>query len=1018
MGKSIVISIMLSVVALSAAAAQEESKHELRSTWIATVANIDWPKYEHREKPDQQKQDLLEMLDLYRSMNLNAIFLQVRPECDALYQSAYEPWSRFLTWNQGTDPGYDPLQFALEEAHKRGIEMHVWLNPYRINASTSDGEDYYHSTHIYSEHPEWAIEYVSGKKILNPGRPEVMSYIGSIVRDIVLNYQVDGVHFDDYFYAYEGTPSVLDANEFETYGGGMSRDDWRRDNVNRMIDTVYKVIQEVNPSIRFGVSPFGIYRDGVPPGIIGFDAYNTIYCDPLAWLRAGSVDYITPQIYWPTGGAQDFETLVNWWADSCFRYERHLFPGHGTYKLPDNPGVKKSAPYDALLHESKYYMELHLSQHEMQILKGTGDPAAPWTLGQIGTQIDIIRSNREKNGLGSLFFSAKDFTRVSGLAEYLRGDKYTHPALIPEMGWKPDDTPGTPQNLRSEIIGDEYHMAWDHAFSGNERVAIYVSDVESDTTVIIQEPSNLQEIVFGNTVPLSALVITPNSTITATVVSETGREGIPSSPLTLDETVPFVELITPADGDTVGQAHLFQWQSDFTDPQYQIQIATNATFSNIIYTSGWTTHNSMSIDSAGLKGESNYFWRVRGSDGVAGPYSGAGSFVSGYPEVPEFLSPENLDQNVSTRPTFRWSASGITENAVVQISESSTFFPVVAEASFDASAGQGTLSLQLEKDTWYYARLQGNNSYGSSPYTGFVTFKTSAGDLPDVQIISPEDLDTVASFDKLRWETTTTEGTITYQLEVAMDEAFSGTIYRSEWISENELLISEMNLEGKRSYFWRVKGKSEFGEGEFSISPSFFTGYPTRPSITQPLHLSEGINAKPLIGWNVDDDTDSVFVEFSEESDFSTLTHSETFAAVPDTASISASLRGFTWYYLHIRAENKFGRGVASAKKYFMTGEGTDIQLIMLNQQQLLVYPTPFTNGTLYIRYTLSEPEHLNLKIFDQMGRQIYQELVSSSPGELSVDIGIKRDLFPTPGVYFIQLSNNRICGIESIIVH
>jgi len=214
-----------------------------------------------------------------------------------------------------------------------------------------------------------------------------------------------------------------------------------------------------------------------------------------------------------------------------------------------------------------------------------------------------------------------------------------------------------------------------------------------------------------------------------------------------------------------------------------------------------------------------------------------------------------------------------------------------------------------------------------------------------------------------------------------------------------------------------VKGKSEFGEGEFSTTSSFIAGYPTRPLITQPLHLSEGVSAKPLIGWDAEDDTDSIYAEFSEESDFSTLSHFETFDAATDTAQITASLEGFTWYYLQIQAENQFGRSVPSAKKYFMTGEGTGIQPTLLKQPQLLVYPTLFSDGTLHIRLTLCEPGNLNLQLFDQLGREIYQDVAYSLKGECSAEISIERDLFPAPGIYFVKLSNTRISVAELIIV-
>jgi uncharacterized lipoprotein YddW (UPF0748 family) len=936
--------------------AQNEPKHELRSTWIASVANIDWPKYEHRNNAAAQKTDLVNMLEEFRQTNLNAIFLQVRPECDALYQSAYEPWSRYLTWAQGTDPGYDPLQFAVEEGHKRGIEVHVWLNPYRINASSNDGGNYYHPDHIYIKHPEWAIEYESGRKILNPGRPEVMSYIGKIVRDIVSNYNIDGVHFDDYFYSYDGTPAALDAEEYAAYGSGLSLGDWRRSNVNRMVDTVYTAIQETNPNVRFGVSPFGIYKNGIPQGIIGFDAYSTIYCDPLAWLKDATVDYLTPQLYWPTGGAQDFETLINWWADSCDNYGRHLYPGMGTYRLSANPGTKKFIETEPFLHESKYYFDLvpsdeksYLSSMEESLLKGTGDPVAEWTLGQIGVQIDLIRANNDQNALGSVFFSAKDIRRVSGLKDYLTQNKFTHPAIIPEMTWKSAAVPDAPVNIRTEVLHNEYYLAWDFSADNNDRFAIYATIEELPETELITIPENLQAVTFETTLPLSKLVISKESHIVITVIDPIGKEGSPSAAYTLEESVPFVTLTAPANESVSGQVDLLQWESDFTDPLYQLQISTNASFSTIVYTSDWDNSTTFIVGNAGLAGEKEHFWRVRAKNGAMGPYSGARNFITGYPDIPLLLNPDNLQQDVSTRPTIQWNASQACETIKVQVSQQSDFSTIITEELFDAETGSGKLTDDLNKDTWYYIRISGLNSYGESRFTEFNTFKTSAGEIPEVTLLMPANLSMAASYDKLKWESSIHNESLTYEVKIALDADFNSVMFNSGWIGEDEITIEDLQLEGKRTYYWKVRAKSQFGTGEYSQVSVFETGYPTRPQITAPGNLTEGNSVKTEIIWVTDSDADSVYIELSTDGFFNEIYHYERFAADAESGIISVSLRPFTWYFLRIRAENKYGSGVYSAVKYFQTDEGTDIPNVYVEDENIFkVYPT-IVNNNVYI---------------------------------------------------------------------
>jgi len=342
----------------------------------------------------------------------------------------------------------------------------------------------------------------------------------------------------------------------------------------------------------------------------------------------------------------------------------------------------------------------------------------------------------------------------------------------------------------------------------------------------------------------------------------------------------------------------------------------------------------------------------------------------------------------------------------------------VTEETFDAASGQGRLTQELAKETWYYARIEGSNSYGSSRRTSFMAFKTTAGEIPDVVLISPPNLDTVASFEKLEWETTAAQGSVTYQLEVAIDDAFTNILYTSGWVSEQELLIGELNLEGKRTYYWRVKGKSEFGESEHSVTWIFTAGYPTRPHITEPAHLSEGVHAKPIIGWNVDADTDSVYVEFSENSDFSSLVHWETLKAVPSSAQISASLKGFTWYYCQIQALNEYGSSVFSGKKYFMTGEGTSTDPILSETDQLLIFPTIISTGELHIRCNFTKLADVDLRVIDQMGREVYRDIIHSGATRQPLKISIEYEALPGPGIYYLRLSNQKTHYTGTFIVN
>ena len=247
---------------------------------------MDWPS-SPTASVDKQKEDLIKLLDELKAININCVVFQIRTECDALYASNYDPWSYWLTGAQGTAPSpfFDPLEFAVEEAHKRGIELHAWFNPYR--AEKTVGAYSISNQHVTKLHPDWVIQ-IGSFKFLNPGLPEVMEYVTNVVTDVVKRYDVDGVHFDDYFYPYPpNNITNQDYATFQAYPRGFSNiADWRRNNVNMLVKMVNDSIQVHKSYVRFGISPFGIWKSGVPSGIIGLSAYNDIYCDAVAWLQA------------------------------------------------------------------------------------------------------------------------------------------------------------------------------------------------------------------------------------------------------------------------------------------------------------------------------------------------------------------------------------------------------------------------------------------------------------------------------------------------------------------------------------------------------------------------------------------------------------------------------------------------------------------------------------------------------------------------------------------------------------
>lgn len=302
---------------------------EFRGAWVATVYNLDWP-----SKPGlsaaEQKSQLRALLDRAASLKLNAILLQVRPASDALYASKMEPWSQFLSGAQGVSPGYDPLAFAISEAHARGIELHAWFNPFRaaINASASLA-----SNHVAREHPEWTRRY-GGQLWLDPGEPAARDYVISVMVDVARRYDVDGIHIDDYFYPYpKGGASFPDGATFAKYGGGRSLGDWRRDNINRFVETMYSRVKSARPSAKIGISPFGIWRPGVPATIEAqLDSYAQLFADSRKWLAEGWCDYLAPQLYWTISPAkQSFPVLLNWWRAQS--RGKAVWPGIATERI-------------------------------------------------------------------------------------------------------------------------------------------------------------------------------------------------------------------------------------------------------------------------------------------------------------------------------------------------------------------------------------------------------------------------------------------------------------------------------------------------------------------------------------------------------------------------------------------------------------------------------------------------------------------------------------------------------------
>jgi uncharacterized lipoprotein YddW (UPF0748 family) len=384
---------------------------EFRAAWVASVSNIDWPSRPGLSTAEQQS-ELIAILDKLVQLRMNAIVLQVRPAADALYQSSIEPWSDFLTGEMGRapDPYYDPLTFATTEAHKRGIEMHVWINPYRARYSTTRPAS---ANHISRTHPDVVYRY--GPYLwMDPGNAFVRARTTSVVLDLVRRYDIDAVHMDDYFYPYPETrrgreiefPDEATYQRYRREGGTLAKDDWRRENVNLLVKGLNDSIHAVKPWVRFGVSPFGIWRPGYPASVRGFDQYAKLYADARKWLNEGWVDYFTPQLYWAVDRPeQSYPVLLEWWAQQNLK-NRHLWPGNYTGKVGFTT-------------------------------------ASAWRSDEI---IDQIRRTRAQRGAtGNVHFNMKVFLdNPDSLDEKLTREVYTGPALVPATPWLGGGVPAAP----------------------------------------------------------------------------------------------------------------------------------------------------------------------------------------------------------------------------------------------------------------------------------------------------------------------------------------------------------------------------------------------------------------------------------------------------------------------------------------------------------------------------------------------------------------------------------------------
>jgi uncharacterized lipoprotein YddW (UPF0748 family) len=683
-------------------AASLSVKREFRGAWIATVTNLDWPPSNLRDYGSSftqlQKDYLTNMLDQLAAAGFNAVVFQVRTECDAFYSSPYEPWSYWLTGAQGTAPSpfYDPLQFAVEEAHKRGMELHAWFNPYR---AVRPSEYTRAPSHVSNTHPEWILHFSTGN-ILDPGLPAVRNYVATVVADIVRRYDVDGIHADDYFYPYpdKGFPGITHEDD-STYAhfnpAGLDRATWRRENIDSLLGMIADSVKAIKPYVKFGMSPFGIWKSGVPSGISGLDAYSTIYCDGVTWLQRHYIDYVAPQLYWAFGGGQDFGALQRWWADSASANGRHLYTGIATYRI-----------------------------------------GSSFSLSEIPNQINYNRGNPKVQG--SIQFRAANITgNLGGINDALKTDVYVHASIIPTMSWKPDATPpNAPSALQiSSAGGNSYSLQWTPPSPAPDgdiamRYALYRFPTATPSQTDIDKGKNLSRIVgMPSAAGPSSVIDTAGVQYSYAVTSldrNNNESGI-SNVVTPSGPIPTQPLLAyPSNADNLAKNGALKWNASPNALAYRIEFDSTGGFGpGSMLAKGALSDTT--IVPTGLVAQKTYYWRVAAGNQVGSSgYSVTFSLRAGWPLPPVLISPVAIT-NVSRNPTLIWNGGAGTSFRVILL-DRATLATVVDTTVADTAV---TISRTLAASKIYGWKVAGINAYGEGDFSAQTNFKTQSGTLAE-----------------------------------------------------------------------------------------------------------------------------------------------------------------------------------------------------------------------------------------------------------------------------------------------
>lgn len=775
--KHIVLIFSLCALLLPASLSAQP-KREFRASWLTTVWAIDWPtSWGDARKGLEQQNELKAIVDSLAAANMNAVFFQVRGFCDAMYNSAYEPWSKYLTGTRGGEPTYDPLAVIVEYAHSKGIEVHAWMNPYRYSTSAETHGTL--PTDYANTHPEWLVN-CGGITILNPCLPEVKKQIAAVVADLVEHYDVDGVIFDDYFYQ-SGYVNTYDEAYYQATGSGMSRADWRRAQVNEMVRMVHDTIRAVKPYVHFGIGPAGVAGKastsapvyGVEPCPVGSDwQYNGIYSDPLAWYNEHTIDYMAPQLYWAIGSSNDYDALSDWWSKMASVFGRHMY---ASQDLSNGKGNSNSMPEE------------------------------------IGKQMVLDRTHDRVGAPGSCWYSIKTGMSTDGFFRYIRNHVNTTIAVVPQMWWLKPDTTLFVNNLRYQSRGGKLFLTWDEPAAGLRYVVYNVPNDSVNAKGIIARSDYVRAFTYDN-----AYQVNSTSDVGKFAVSVLDRYGNEhparwygnasigaASPAT---------LIFPADNTAPLLPTWFTWSTVAGADSYFIQFSKNADFSTIDYEMETIDTCFFSNNVLWLKEGVAYYWRViTRAINCTDACSQSRAFTSSFFKL---VAPLNEERDCSRTLTLVCdSIEDASAAYTFEIAKSTDFAAKDIVYTVTTSAPRATVpDSTLLASTYYYVRAHVRYA-GVSSTSPIHRFRTEAQVVPVPVIISPADGDTITGTEvEVCWQEQLSSG---FRVELSTATSFAARLTQ-KGTTDNYTYCYTFTDVTPGTYYLRVKAVAD--------------GVPTEPS--------------------------------------------------------------------------------------------------------------------------------------------------------------------------------------------